>query len=711
MTPHGFGHHQKRSEHHGMLVCVTVLLSIIIHVVGMYIFSDMALGGMSSLRTKMHMRFDGGNVPPMRVETMRADPMRIAERIMGERDMPSRGPIEVAENVDALSQSASPVLTVPPPLPREALAPGVPALREVVTEKIDIAPWMPRQEIAQIFDRTVQDDVAALPRREIPLIERISQAPDIVPSIDLAGHRFGRDPELPKAFEAAEIFDTKIEKGTFAPPPANVPEPATKVSSGATEARFAAQPGDKSTGAVAGAIASAVGGSGSLLAEAAIIGAADGADAGTSTGTATDPKTAATTGAKTGAADGTAPGAAAEAERIRQAQQERLQKQMEDAARAAAALTPGLPMDEEEKKAQEAQVQIAARQQTIDYIPIDDLLAVGLETYRDPNDSGRLYFRVGIQPRADKRVPVIPKDIVFVQDVSASMTEERMVYCRRGLLASLELMNPGDRFNVVAFRDSFATCFPDWATVTEDNVKKATTFIGGMRAFGQTDLFGSMRLIMRLTRDPARPMIALSITDGKPTFGMTESTKIIGEFSKLNNGMVSVYMFGTQAKANLYLIDMLTYCNRGASTVMTGSKWDLPAGLQSMTESIRNPVMGDITVTFDSASKCEVYPKNSTNLYKDRQLELCGVCPDTTGELVFQIRGLAADKGYDSIFRLNMARHAKPGTAALRQRWARQKMLHLVAEYSRDMRQELMAEMLKLNAQYGLPIPYESELK
>ena len=695
MTPHGFGHHQKRSEHHGMLVCVTVLLSIIIHVVGMYIFSDLALGGMSTLRTKMHAHFTGGSVPPMRVETMRADPMRIAERIMGERDMPSRGPIEVADNVDALSQSASPVLTVPPPLPREALAPGVPALREVVPEKVDIAPWMPRQEIAQIFDRTVQDDVAALPRREIPLIERISQAPDIVPSIDLAGHRFGRDPEPPKAFEAAEIFDTKIEKGTFAPPVANVPEPATKVTSGATEARFAAQPGEKSTGAVAGALAGTLGG----------------AEAGAPSGTANGASTTATIGATTGAADGTAPGAAAEAERIRQAQQERLQKQMEEAARAAAALTPGLPMDEEEKKAQEAQVQIAARQQTIDYIPIDDLLAVGLETYRDSDKSDRVYFRVGIQPRTDRRVPVIPKDIVFVQDVSASMTEERMVYCRRGLLASLELMNPGDRFNVVAFRDSFATCFPDWATLTEDNIKQATTFIGGMRAFGSTDLFGSMRLIMRLTRDPARPMIALSITDGKPTFGMTESSKIIGEFSKLNNGMVSVYMFGTQAKANLYLIDMLTYCNRGASTVLAGSKWDIPGGMQTMVESVRNPVMGDITVTFDSASKCEVYPKNSTNLYKDRQLELCGVCPDTTGELVFQIRGLAADKGYDSIFRLNMARHAKPGTAALRQRWARQKMLHLVAEYSRDMRQELMAEMLKLNAQYGLPIPYESELK
>jgi ABC-type transporter Mla subunit MlaD len=56
----------------------------------------------------------------MRVETMRTDPMHIAEKIAGERDTPSRGPIEVSERVESLSQSASPALTAPPPIPREA---------------------------------------------------------------------------------------------------------------------------------------------------------------------------------------------------------------------------------------------------------------------------------------------------------------------------------------------------------------------------------------------------------------------------------------------------------------------------------------------------------------------------------------------------------------------------------------------------------------
>jgi hypothetical protein len=106
-----------------------------------------------------------------------------------------------------------------------------------------------------------------------------------------------------------------------------------------------------------------------------------------------------------------------------------------------------------------------------------------------------------------------------------------------------------------------------------------------------------------------------------------------------------------------------------------------------------------------------VYPKSTSNLYKDRPLELSGVCPEGTEELVFQLRGLAADKGYDSIFRLSLTRHAKRGVPALKARWAQQKMFHLVGAYSRDPHQQTFADMLKVNKQYGVEIPYENELK
>lgn len=656
MIPQGFGYHQRHRDHHWMLACVAVLLSAVIHLVVMYFFADWSITGMTRLAEKGREWFSGDRVPPMRVETMRTDPMRLAEKVVGERDAPSRGPIEVGEKVEALSQSASPALTAPPPIPREALTPGVPALKESSVQQVDTTPWMPRQEIAQIFDRTVQDEVAALPRREIPMIERVRQAPDIVPSIDLAGRRFGKDPEPPKPLEAAEVFDTAIKKGTFKVPTPEAPGTPAQVSAGATEARFALQPGEKNAKAGMG-----------------------------------------------GSPDGLSP----DGTKLTPGQQELVQKQAQEAVKKVAESV----LSEEERKARETQAKIAALQETIDYIPIDDLLSVGMETYRDPQEPGRLYFRIGIQPRTDKPVPVIAKDIVWVQDVSASMSEERLNFCRRALLAALETMNLQDRFNVVGFRDTFENCFPAWTEVTPESKRKASEFVSGMRSFGQTDVFGSLQSLIKLPRDPNRPMVAFIVTDGKPTFGMTESAKIIGAFAKLNSGMMSVYMYGTHGKANTYLLDMLTYCNRGSSLVLSGNRWDIPSSMATVYEGLRYPVMGDITVAFDSASKSEVYPKSTANLYKDRQLEMVGVCPEGTEELVFQLRGLAAGKGYDSIFRLSLTRHAKLGSPAVKARWAQQKMFHLVSAYSREPQQQVFAEMLKINKQYGVAIPYEEELK
>jgi hypothetical protein len=74
------------------------LLSAVIHVVCMYLFADWALGGAAAgLRQKARDWFEGDRVPPMRVEMMHADPMRIAEKVQGERDTPSRGPIEAGD--------------------------------------------------------------------------------------------------------------------------------------------------------------------------------------------------------------------------------------------------------------------------------------------------------------------------------------------------------------------------------------------------------------------------------------------------------------------------------------------------------------------------------------------------------------------------------------------------------------------------------------
>jgi hypothetical protein len=344
------------------------------------------------------------------------------------------------------------------------------------------------------------------------------------------------------------------------------------------------------------------------------------------------------------------------------------------------------------------------------FVAMDDRLAVEFHAWLEPREGGRRYFRIAIRPRADKPMPVLPKDLLLVQDSSASLAEERLYFSRLALTDALSQLGPSDRFNVLAFSDRSTLCFPEWAPVNETNRAAARTFIGALRSSGETDLFASLRRILDLPRDPQRPLVVVMVTDGRPTAGTLASTEIIGAFTRLNDGALSLFGFGTHARANTYLLDMLTYCNRGETRLNRASRWTLQKEISDFVASVRQPVMHDIRFAFDAVSGSEVYPKQPTSLYADRTLELYGSCGGDVRELALQLRGRAGGSDYDAVFRLDVARDAQDGDAELRARWAWQRMYHLIGLYARDPKPLYLKAMERLNADYAIPIPYGNEM-
>lgn len=345
------------------------------------------------------------------------------------------------------------------------------------------------------------------------------------------------------------------------------------------------------------------------------------------------------------------------------------------------------------------------------YTPIDDRLQVSIQTYTHSSEPNYLYYRMTVRRRSDKDLPVLAKDVVFVQDVSASIAEERLEFCRRGMIQALsETLRAEDRFMVLAFRDTVIPAFENWQPVTAQSLAAARQFIDGLKSEGNTDLFVSLRDVLRLRREQQRPLVIVVVTDGRPTAGLVESTRIIGDFTRMNNGAVSIFAFGTQSRANAYLLDMLTYCNRGGARILKGNRWDIPDALLPIFASIRNPVMSDVFFAFDSVSGSEVYPKLTTNLYADRPLEIYGRCEAGTKEIASQIRGQAGPTAYDVVFRLDVEKQAQPGDRQIRKSWSEQKMYWLIGEYARNPAPEVLGDMKRHGTEYALPVPYRTEI-
>ena len=261
------------------------------------------------------------------------------------------------------------------------------------------------------------------------------------------------------------------------------------------------------------------------------------------------------------------------------------------------------------------------------------------------------YFRVTVMPKADLRP--VPKDVVVLIDASGSIGKDRMKSIRGAAKTILRsAANTGDRFNLVAFRDRFSYAFKTWQDCTVASFDRADAWLNNVAPFGRTDVFKTISSVLTLPRDPTRPLIALVVTDGDANTGVSDTAQILSKFSKLNDGLVSVYMYGVKSSANRELIDVLTRGNRGESFIFEGSAWRAGSGIEALSNRFRDPVLSDLRVVFASTCPATAFPRLLKNLYRGETVEFVGRVPNGVNEIAFSLKGLNGKDAYESFFRL-----------------------------------------------------------
>ncbi len=264
------------------------------------------------------------------------------------------------------------------------------------------------------------------------------------------------------------------------------------------------------------------------------------------------------------------------------------------------------------------------------------------------------YFRVQINPRTS--LQVVPKDVVVLLDASGSIGNDRLKSCRtaaRRILRSCT--NTGDRFNLVAFRDRFTYAFRSWQTCSQVGFERADKWLNSLAAHGRTDVFSVIRSVLTLPRDPKRPLIALVVTDGDANSGVHETAQILSKFTALNDGLISVYMYGVKESANRELIDVLTRGNRGESYIFEGYRWKAGSCVDGLSEQFRDPVLSDLRVVFTADSKAEAYPRRLRNIYRGGLVDFVGRVPLGTTDVSFSLKGLNGVKSYEGFFKVDLS--------------------------------------------------------
>ena len=340
--------------------------------------------------------------------------------------------------------------------------------------------------------------------------------------------------------------------------------------------------------------------------------------------------------------------------------------------------------------------------------PTEQYLELQTSIFRPPDEKNITYFQIRILRKGAEVLPVLPRDVVLIQDCSESMTADKLADCKRGLRRALDRVHDEDRVEIMSFSDSPHRCFSDWAPFSPTSRGQAMKFIDDMRAQGNTDVYASLNEARRLPRDPARPLIALLLTDGRPTTGITDSSDIIEGFTMNNQGRLSFFSFGAGSRVNRFLLELLSYRNRGDSLIMPDVD-RIPEAVDQLAVEVSRPVLADLSYHFAGIDDQEVFPRTLTHLYLDRPLIIYGRVIGKPASIAFQIIGHSGEETRDLVFPLDLEA-AKPGEAAIRTSWVWHRIYDLIGQYIQTRRPSIVGEINAMADRHRLSVPFTGNL-
>uniref|UniRef100_A0A3Q2P7X7 Inter-alpha-trypsin inhibitor heavy chain 5 n=1 Tax=Fundulus heteroclitus TaxID=8078 RepID=A0A3Q2P7X7_FUNHE len=241
---------------------------------------------------------------------------------------------------------------------------------------------------------------------------------------------------------------------------------------------------------------------------------------------------------------------------------------------------------------------------------------------------------------APKDLPVVPKNVVFVIDTSASMMGKKMRQTKDALLTILRDLRPADHFNFISFSNKIKVWQPNrLVPVTPLNVRDAKKFIYTLLPNGGTNIDGAIQTGSSLLRDYlSDPDVSLNgvsliifLTDGRPTIGETQSTSILGNTRSAVQEKFCIFTIGIGNDVDYRLLERMALENCGMMRRIR-EEADASAMLRGFYNEIGTPLLSDIRINYTENSVRYVTQNLFTNYFNGSEIVVAGKLTNRSAE-------------------------------------------------------------------------------
>ena len=267
----------------------------------------------------------------------------------------------------------------------------------------------------------------------------------------------------------------------------------------------------------------------------------------------------------------------------------------------------------------------------------------------------------------------MPRELVFVLDVSGSMQGESIQQARASVLKALSQLNEEDHFNIVWFNTQAWTLFEHSQAATSENLNLARRRILNQNADGGTDMRPALQTALRGEYRSERLRQVVFITDG----AVSNEAELFSEI-KHNLGQNRLFTVGIGSAPNAYFMRKAARAGRGTFTYVSKPD-DVNQKISYLLRQLASPSLTDLKLDIDAESALVLSEKLLPDLYLGEPVYVAfkaNKFPNTVS-LEGKLGGVSS--------RLNVPMHNPEQYEGVAVEWARRKIAALQGKYAEKM--------------------------
>ncbi|XP_015417695.1 PREDICTED: inter-alpha-trypsin inhibitor heavy chain H3, partial [Myotis davidii] len=232
---------------------------------------------------------------------------------------------------------------------------------------------------------------------------------------------------------------------------------------------------------------------------------------------------------------------------------------------------------------------------------------------------------------APRRLPVVPKNVVFVIDISGSMYGRKIQQTKDALLKILEDKKEEDYLNFILFDSDVTTWKDTLVQATPENIQEAREFVKNIRDRGMTNindgLLTGISMLNKAQEEHTVPdrstSIVIMLTDGHPNTGESRPAKIQENVLSAIGGRFPLYTLGFGNNLNYNFLESLALENDGfARRIYEDSDANLQ--LQGFYEEVANPLLTAVEVEYPENAILDLTRNTYQHFYDGSEIVVAG---------------------------------------------------------------------------------------